>query len=86
MSRYYILDVDDDTEFFGGPFSSVAAAKAHIKQMLADAYQSNDKPFCECLDEDGDTSWSTSQWVILQEVERLKATPKVKYEIKLTQA
>lgn len=84
MSRYYVLDADHDTELYDGPFSSIAGAKACIQRRLRDAYQSNDKPFCECITEEGDTLWSTGHWIIVEEVLRLKATPKVKFKIELT--
>ena len=84
MNRYYILENDCDTEFAGGPFTSAKKAKDYIKHYLGGLYKSNDSPFCDCLDEDGkDHQWSTSQWIIVQEVERLKVVPKIKIQIEL---
>jgi len=84
MSRYYIIEADVDPEFYRGPFRSISSAKAYIKSDMSGLYRSNDRPLRDILDEDGDTKWSTAEYIIVQEVERLQVTPRVKIEIDLT--
>lgn len=86
MSRYYIIEADVDPEFYRGPFRSIASAKAHIKSDMARLYQCSDRPLSDILDEGVDTTWSSAEYIIVQEVERLKITPRVKIQIDLTTA
>lgn len=84
MSRYYIIEKDCDHEFFRGPFSSIASARAAMKREMANLYQFVDRPLRDILDENGDATWSSAEYIIVEEVECLKVTPKVKIQIDLT--